>query len=200
MWWVRSPSTSPTSWAPAPSASRFRRSSNGITRSAANIDKSWIDAPAEKIFEERLGRDITLVNDADAAGIAEVRWGAAGKQPGLVIVTTLGTGIGSALIYNGVLIPNSELGHIEIDGHDAGTWASAAVREREGMTHEDWATERLQRYYETIEFLFSRPTGRGRRRLEEVEEVPAAAEAQDADRPGEAAQRRRHRRCRLARC
>ena len=128
---------------------------HGITRSAANIDKSWIDAPAEKIFEERLGRDITLVNDADAAGIAEVRWGAAAKQPGLVIVTTLGTGIGSALIYNGVLIPNSELGHIEIDGHDAETRASAAVREREGMTHEDWATERLQRYYETIEFLFS---------------------------------------------
>lgn len=128
---------------------------HGITRSAANIDQSWIDAPAEKIFEERIGRNITLVNDADAAGLAEVRWGAAKKHPGLVIVTTLGTGIGTALIYDGVLVPNSELGHIEIDGHDAETRASAAVRTREELSLEQWATERLQRYYETLEFLLS---------------------------------------------
>src|SRR5918994_4382562 len=92
---------------------------HGKTRSAANIDKSWIDAEAEKIFEDRLSRDILLVNDADAAGVAEVRYGAAKDHPGLVVLTTLGTGIGTAIVYRGVLIPNSELGHIEVDGHDA---------------------------------------------------------------------------------
>src|SRR3954453_5492955 len=91
---------------------------HGQTRSAANIDQAWIDAPAEKIFEDVLQRDIYLVNDADAAGVAEVHYGAAKNHPGLVLVTTLGTGIGSALIYRGVLIPNSELGHIEVDGQD----------------------------------------------------------------------------------
>ena len=89
---------------------------HGQTRSAANIDKSWIDAPAEKIFEDVLQRDIYLMNDADAAGVAEVHYGAAKGHPGLVLLTTLGTGIGTALIYRGVLIPNSELGHIEVDG------------------------------------------------------------------------------------
>ena len=92
---------------------------HGMTRSAANIDKSWIDAEAEKIFEDHLGRDIMLVNDADAAGIAEVHYGAAKDHPGLVLLTTLGTGIGTAIVYRGVLVPNSELGHIEVDGHDA---------------------------------------------------------------------------------
>ena len=91
---------------------------HGHTRSAANIDKSWIDAPAEQIFEEVLGRDILLVNDADAAGVAEVIYGAAKGHPGLVVVTTLGTGIGTAIINRGILVPNSELGHIEIDGVD----------------------------------------------------------------------------------
>ena len=102
---------------------------HGKTRSAANIDKSWIDADAEKIFEDHLGREILLVNDADAAGIAEVHYGAAKGHPGLVIMTTLGTGIGSAIVYRGVLIPNSELGHLEIDGHDAETRAAASARE-----------------------------------------------------------------------
>lgn len=127
---------------------------HGITRSAANIDKSWIDAPAEQIFERALGRDITLVNDADAAGVAEVRFGAARGHQGLVIVTTLGTGIGSALIYRGQLIPNAELGHIEVDGVDAEKQAAASAREREGLTFEEYIP-RLQRYYETLDFLFS---------------------------------------------
>ncbi|MBK5238759.1 MAG: ROK family protein, partial [Actinomycetales bacterium] len=83
-----------------------------------------------------------------------VRYGAAKDQRGLVIMTTLGTGIGSALIYDGVLIPNAELGHLEIDGYDAETRASAVVREKEGMSYEDWA-KRLQRYYEHVEMLFS---------------------------------------------
>ncbi len=128
--------------------------SHGVTRSAANIDPSWVDAPAEKIFEDLLGRDITLANDADAAGVAEVRYGAAKKHPGLVIVTTLGTGIGTALIYNGVLIPNAELGHMEVNGKDAETVAAASVRERENLSFEDWA-KRLQPFYARLEFLMS---------------------------------------------
>ena len=125
----------------------------GKTRSAANIDKSWIDCEAEKIFEDHLGRDILLVNDADAAGVAEVYYGAAKGHPGLVILTTLGTGIGSAIIHQGVLVPNSELGHLEIDGYDAETRAASSAKEREDLSYKVWATERLQRYYERLEAL-----------------------------------------------
>ena len=126
---------------------------HGVTRSAANIDKSWIDAPAEQIFEERLGRDVVLVNDADAAGVAEVMFGAAKGHQGLVLVTTLGTGIGSALIYRGVLVPNTELGHLEIDGHDAETQAAASVKTALGLSYDEYVP-RLQRYYERVEALF----------------------------------------------
>jgi polyphosphate glucokinase len=125
---------------------------HGKTRSAANIDKSWIDAEAEKIFEDHLGRDILLVNDADAAGIAEVHYGAAKGHPGLVLMVTLGTGIGTAIVYRGVLIPNSELGHIEIDGHDAETRAAASIREREGLSFKEYIP-RLQKYLERLEAL-----------------------------------------------
>ncbi|MVA75233.1 ROK family protein [Auraticoccus sp. F435] len=125
---------------------------HGRTRSAANIDRSWIDCEAEKLFEERLGRDIYLVNDADAAGVAEVHYGAAKDHPGLVLLTTLGTGIGTAIIHRGLLVPNSELGHIEVDGHDAETQASSGVKDRLGLSYEEWVP-RLQRYYETVEAL-----------------------------------------------
>lgn len=125
---------------------------HGQTRTAANIDKSWIDAPAEKIFEDMLGRDIYLVNDADAAGVAEVHYGAAKGHPGLVLLTTLGTGIGTALVYRGVLIPNTELGHLEIDGHDAETQAAASVKEKLGLSYGEYVP-RLQRYYERLEAL-----------------------------------------------
>jgi polyphosphate glucokinase len=81
---------------------------NGKTLSAANVSEKWIGFEAEKFFEDGLGRDIHFANDADVAGVAEVRFGAAKDQPGLTILTTLGTGIGSALLYNGVLVPNSE--------------------------------------------------------------------------------------------
>jgi polyphosphate glucokinase len=125
---------------------------HGVVRTAANIDKSWIDAEGEKIFEAKLGHDIVLVNDADAAGVAEIHYGAAKGQKGLVIMTTLGTGIGSALIYNGELVPNSELGHIELDGHDAETRAASSVKDKEGLSYPEWA-ERLQRYYSFLENL-----------------------------------------------
>ena len=126
---------------------------HGITRSAANIDKSWIDHPAEKTFEDVLGRNIVLVNDADAAGVAEVKYGAAKGHRGVVLLTTLGTGIGSALIHNQVLVPNTEFGHIEIDGHDAESRASAKFKEDKGLSYKKWAEKHLQRYYEVLESL-----------------------------------------------
>lgn len=127
---------------------------NGVTMSAANVSKKWIGLEAEKLFEKGLGRDIHFVNDADAAGYAEVRYGAAKGVHGLVMMTTLGTGIGTAIIYNGVLVPNSELGHIEISGKDAETSASYAAKERHDLSYKRWA-RRLQKYYSTLEMLFS---------------------------------------------
>ncbi|QEO13056.1 ROK family protein [Agromyces intestinalis] len=126
----------------------------GRTLSAANVSKKWIGLDAEPRFEQILERDIHFVNDADAAGYAEIRFGAAAGQQGLVILTTLGTGIGSALIFDGVLIPNSELGHLEIDGHDAESRAAYSAMERENLDWKHWA-KRLQRYYSHVEFLFT---------------------------------------------
>ncbi|MDR3069752.1 MAG: ROK family protein [Propionibacteriaceae bacterium] len=126
---------------------------HGRTRSAANIDKAWIDADAKKIFEDVIERPVYLVNDADAAGIAEVKYGAAKDHPGLVLVTTLGTGIGSALINKGILVPNTELGHLELDGYDAETQASAGAKTALDLSYTDWIP-RLQRYYSHVEALF----------------------------------------------
>ena len=127
---------------------------NGRTMSAANVSQKWIGLEAEKLFEKALGRDIFFVNDADAAGIAEVNFGAARGTRGLVILTTLGTGIGTAFLYNGVLVPNTELGHLEIDGKDAESRASYAAKERKGLDWKQWAKV-LQKFYARLEFLFS---------------------------------------------
>jgi len=127
---------------------------HGVVHSAANIDKSWIGTDADSLFTEATGRDVHVVNDADAAGLAEVRYGAAKGRTGLVIVTTLGTGIGSAMVHDGVLVPNSELGHLEIDGHDAESRAANSARERDDLSWPHWA-ERLTKYYRTLEMLFS---------------------------------------------
>jgi polyphosphate glucokinase len=127
---------------------------HGVVHSAANIDEAWVGTDADRLFTEATGRDVHVVNDADAAGLAEARYGAAKGHDGLVIVTTLGTGIGSALVHRGVLVPNSELGHLEIDGHDAESRAANSAREREGLSMEQWA-ERLTTYYSTLELLFS---------------------------------------------
>jgi polyphosphate glucokinase len=126
---------------------------NGVVRSAANIDPAWIGTDARKLLSDKLGRPVTVVNDADAAGVGELQFGAARNAAGLVLMTTLGTGIGSALLYNGVLIPNSELGHLEIDGRDAEHRAAASVREVKNLSWTEWA-ERLQRYYSHVENLF----------------------------------------------
>jgi polyphosphate glucokinase len=127
---------------------------NGVVASAANIDKSWIGTDADDLLEDKLGRTVRVINDADAAGLAEARYGVATGREGLVIVTTLGTGIGSALLYDGVLVPNSELGHLEIDGHDAETQAANSARKRDDLTWEKWA-KRLSTYYQALEKLFS---------------------------------------------
>jgi polyphosphate glucokinase len=127
---------------------------HGVVHSAANIDKSWIGTDADKVFTKATGRDVHVVNDADAAGLAEVRYGAAKGRRGLVIMTTLGTGIGSALLNDGVLVPNTELGHLEIDGHDAESRAANSARERDDLSWQHWA-KRLTKYYRTLEMLFS---------------------------------------------
>lgn len=125
---------------------------HGVTRTAANIDQKWIGFEAEKMFADLLQRPVVVMNDADAAGLAEVYYGAAKGHPGLVLMTTLGTGIGTALVNDGVLIPNSELGHIEIDGKDAETQTSAGVKEKLRLSFEEWIP-RLDRYYQTVEAL-----------------------------------------------
>ncbi len=124
----------------------------GVVRTAANIHKSWIDTDIEALLEKRLGHVVVVVNDADAAGVGELHFGAARGQDGLVIVTTLGTGIGTAVIYDGVLVPNSELGHLEIDGYDAETRAASSIKTRENLSYPEWA-KRLQRYFSHLENL-----------------------------------------------
>lgn len=118
----------------------------------ANLDSSWVGLDADSFFSERFGRPITLINDADAAGVAEMAFGAGRDHAGLVVMTTLGTGIGTALFQDGVLVPNTEFGHIQIDGRSAEKGASAGYRERKGLGYRRWS-KRLQTYYATLEKL-----------------------------------------------
>ncbi|TFD58356.1 ROK family protein [Cryobacterium sp. Hh7] len=127
---------------------------NGHTMSAANVSSKWIGLAAEALFEKSLGLPIHFVNDADAAGYAEAQFGAAKDVVGVVLLTTLGTGIGSALLNDGVLVPNTELGHLQIDGHDYETRAAYSAKERENLSWDKWAS-RLQKYYSTLELLFT---------------------------------------------
>ena len=127
---------------------------HGITQSAANVSDRWIGLDADELFCNTLNRHVHVINDADAAGVAEVKFGAGRKRSGLTVMTTLGTGIGSALFYDGVLIPNAELGHLEIDGVDYETRASFAAMERDQLSFEEWA-DRLQLYYSTLERLLT---------------------------------------------
>ncbi|MGW7277883.1 polyphosphate--glucose phosphotransferase [Streptomyces sp. NPDC054844] len=126
-----------------------------MVRTAANVDKSWVDTDARALFSERLGGlDVTVVNDADAAGVAEMRFGAGRDRKGTVVLLTFGTGIGSAVFTDGVLVPNSELGHLELDGHDAEKRASSKAKEDHDLSWEHWA-HRVQRYLAHVEMLFS---------------------------------------------
>lgn len=127
---------------------------DGVTRTAANVDKSWLDAPAAQMFSERLGKPVSVLNDADAAGVAEVAFGAGKDQPGLIMMLTFGTGIGSALFLDGTLIPNTEFGHLELDGHDAESRAADRIREQDDLSWEKWAG-RVQDYLRHVEMLLS---------------------------------------------
>jgi polyphosphate glucokinase len=127
---------------------------DGVTRTAANVDKGWVGCDARKLIGERLGRPVVVMNDADAAGIAEMTYGAGRGRGGTVIMLTLGTGIGSALFVDGRLVPNTELGHLELHGHDAEKRASVKAREDEDLSWEHWA-HRLRKYLAHVEMLFS---------------------------------------------
>ncbi|MFI6285220.1 polyphosphate--glucose phosphotransferase [Streptomyces sp. NPDC051018] len=127
----------------------------GITRTAANVDKGWIDLDAARLLGDRLGgAPVTLLNDADAAGIAEMAFGAGRGRTGTVMVLTLGTGIGSAVFSEGRLVPNTELGHLELHGHEAEKRASTKAKDDEGLSWEHWA-RRVQKYLTHLEMLFS---------------------------------------------
>lgn len=127
---------------------------SGVTTSAANISDTWIGLHAEAELEAFLGRGIVFLNDADAAGVAEAHYGEARNEPGLTIVTTLGTGIGSAFLYDGELLPNTELGHLEFEGREAESFLSAKARERNNTDWEVWA-KGLERFYRHLIRIFS---------------------------------------------
>ena len=115
---------------------------NGIVRTAANVDSAWIGTNASEIIGAKLnGQEVTVLNDADAAGLAEQRYGAGKDKSGLVVLLTFGTGIGSAVIHNGTLIPNTEFGHLEVGGKEAEQRAASSVKDKLELSYEKWAKE-----------------------------------------------------------
>ncbi len=128
---------------------------NGVARTAANVDKAWIGTDAAGLFSKATGRTAIVVNDADAAGVAEMTFGAGKNRSGVVICLTLGTGIGSALFTHGVLVPNTEFGHLNFAGYEsAEDWTAARVREDENLSWEDWGG-RLNRFLNHLDDVFS---------------------------------------------
>jgi polyphosphate glucokinase len=124
---------------------------HGTALTAANVDKSWVGTSVEDALTKKLSDCVvTVVNDADAAGVAEMAFGAGRDVSGVVVMLTVGTGIGSAVFLNGVLVPNTEFGHIEVDGHDAETRASEVAREKHELSRKEWAT-RFNRYLAALE-------------------------------------------------
>jgi polyphosphate glucokinase len=127
---------------------------NGVARTAANVDPAWIGTDAAGLFSKAIGGEVTVVNDADAAGVAEMTFGVGKGRRGLVIMVTLGTGIGSALFIDGVLVPNTELGHLKMGKKDAERIASEIVREENDLSWKEWA-KRVEEYLVMVEALFS---------------------------------------------
>ena len=125
---------------------------NGVIRTAANLDPAWIGVDAGALFGSATGLEVQVINDADAAGLAEMRFGAGAGERGTVVMLTFGTGIGSALFYDGVLVPNTELGHIEIRGKDAEKRASERAREAQDLDWAQWAG-RVDEYMSHLEAL-----------------------------------------------
>ncbi|MFJ8308546.1 MULTISPECIES: polyphosphate--glucose phosphotransferase [unclassified Streptomyces] len=129
--------------------------SSNTVRTAANVDKQWVGVDAVRLLGDRLGGlPVTVLNDADAAGVAEMRFGAGRGRKGSVVLLTFGTGIGSALFIDGRLVPNTELGHLELHGHDAEKHASTKAKEDEDLSWPQWA-HRVQKYLAHVEMLFS---------------------------------------------
>jgi polyphosphate glucokinase len=126
----------------------------GVVHSAANIDKSWIGVDGERLLRKATGHQVTLLNDADAAGIAEMRFGAGRDRGGVVIILTFGTGIGSGVFIEGHLHPNTEFGHLEFKGMQAEHYAAARVRAAEKLTYKKWGT-RVDEFLEHLEDIFS---------------------------------------------
>lgn len=126
----------------------------GVARTAANVDDSWIGTDVDAPLTERTGHDVFVVNDADAAGIAEIEFGAGRKVKGVVLVATLGTGVGTALFVDGTLVPNTELGHIPFEGESYERYVADSARERDELDWAAWA-ERLQGYFSLLEFLIN---------------------------------------------
>jgi len=115
---------------------------HGVVQTAANVDKAWIGTNARDVISSELnGQDVTVLNDADAAGLAEERYGAGKGNSGLVVLLTFGTGIGSAVIHNGTLIPNTEFGHLGVGGKEAEHRAASSVKERNDWSYEKWAAQ-----------------------------------------------------------
>lgn len=115
---------------------------NGIVRTAANVDKGWIGTNAAEVISAELdGQEVTVLNDADAAGLAEEHYGAGKDNTGLIVLLTFGTGIGSAVIHNGVLLPNTEFGHLEVGGKEAEHRAASSVKERKEWNYQRWTEE-----------------------------------------------------------
>ncbi|QRP43922.1 polyphosphate--glucose phosphotransferase [Amycolatopsis sp. FDAARGOS 1241] len=127
----------------------------GVAHTAANIDHKWIGTDADALFAQRLGMkvaDVAMLNDADAAGMAEIRFGDERARTGVTALLTFGTGIGSAVFHDGKLVPNTEFGHLEVDGHDAEKRAAASVKDNEGLSYHQWA-KRVHRYLTVLENL-----------------------------------------------
>lgn len=125
----------------------------GVALMAANVSSKWVGTNADELFTKTTGCDCTMINDADAAGLAEMKFGAGKGQPGTVIMITLGTGIGTAIFYHGNLLPNAEFGHLDMNGKDAEHRASDAVRQREELSWKKYA-KRLNKYLTAMDKLF----------------------------------------------
>jgi len=125
---------------------------HGVARTAANIDQSWIGTDIIDLFSSKTRCSVKVINDADAAGLAEMKFGAGKGRDGVVLIVTIGTGLGTSLFTDGVLLPNTELGHIEIDCEDAELMASDAARKRDDLTWRNWA-ERFNVYLTSLEKL-----------------------------------------------
>ena len=130
------------------------RVKHGVAMTAANIDKRWIGTNVEKLFAQTTGCPTLALNDADAAGVAELAFGAGRNSTGLILMLTFGTGIVSGLFVDGVLVPNTELGHVKLHGDKAEAYAADSARKRDHLSWEAWA-HRVQEYLDHMEFLFA---------------------------------------------